>query len=879
VTSGVLAPAAVGIADRVHRAVLPNGLTVIVCRDSSAPVVAIVTHVSAGYFDETDDVVGIAHVLEHMFFKGTARRGVGEIARATKASGGYLNAHTIYDHTSYYTVLPSASFVRGLDIQSDAYANSLIDAGELAKELEVIIQEAKRKTDNPAALATETLYELLHDSHRMRRWRIGREEGLRRLDHSALMRFYRNFYRPRNTVLAIAGDVDVDFAMREVERAYGGLPDAPVVREPGPPETAGPGLRFRELDGDIARTHLLLGWRTPGTLDPDTPALDLLAAVLGAGRGSRMYRSVRERSLVSSIAVGNYTPRDLGVFMVHAETETGKTADAARAAWSEIVDARDVDIGAQELERARCVLESRWIRQFETMEGQASHLAEWEAIGGWDLAGHYLERLLTAGVEQVRDVATRYLHPDRAGLLVYRPRGTPSPADDAAGMKRLLESATRAPPPAEPPRTPAPILAITPASPVLTEEVEAVHVYRAPSGLPVLVRRKPGALITHLGVFALGGATEEGAAHGGLTTLLARTAIKGSAHRSAAQIAEDAELLGGSISPGVGSDGFGWTISVPTRHTEAALELLADVVQRASIPLESFETERGVAISDVALLRDDMYRYPIRLATEAAFGSHPYGSSPLGSEESLRAISVGDVRAWHRRRVLEATAVVAIVGDVDPAAAAASASRALAELRPIEPPLIPSPAWPHSVVERVEQRDKAQTALAIAFPGPSRLDPDRHVAQILAGVASGLGGRFFEELRDRRSLAYTVHAFPSARRLAGAFIAYIATSPDREETARQGLLAEFEKIRRHPVTADELSRAQEYAIGTHRIRQQSAGSILGDIVDAWLHGTGLRELGEFEASVRAVTPRAIQQLAERYFDPTKRVEGVVRGMR
>ena len=122
-TSGALAPAALGFANRVHRAVLGNGLTVLICRDPSAPVVAIVTYLRAGYFDETDDVVGIAHVLEHMFFKGTERRGVGEIARETKTSGGYLNAHTIYDHTSYYTVLPAASFERGLDIQADAYAN------------------------------------------------------------------------------------------------------------------------------------------------------------------------------------------------------------------------------------------------------------------------------------------------------------------------------------------------------------------------------------------------------------------------------------------------------------------------------------------------------------------------------------------------------------------------------------------------------------------------------------------------------------------------------------------------------------------------------------------------------------------------------------
>ncbi|MHB0964673.1 MAG: M16 family metallopeptidase, partial [Gemmatimonadaceae bacterium] len=231
---------------RVHRRRLGNGLTVLVAPDDRVPVVAIVTWVSAGYFDEPDDVVGVAHVLEHMYFKGTPTRGVGDIARQTKAQGGYLNAGTIYDHTSYYTVLPASGFAAGLAIQADAYANSLIDADELAREIEVIVEEAKRKADSPHAVSTETLFELLHDHHRMRRWRIGREPGLRALTREHVHGFYRRYYRPANTVLAIAGDVDVDEAMRHVERLYGALPDEPVARDRGPAEPPRRDFRLRE---------------------------------------------------------------------------------------------------------------------------------------------------------------------------------------------------------------------------------------------------------------------------------------------------------------------------------------------------------------------------------------------------------------------------------------------------------------------------------------------------------------------------------------------------------------------------------------------------------------------------------------------------------
>jgi zinc protease len=148
---------------------------------------------------------------------------------------------------------------------------------------------------------------------------------------------------------------------------------------------------------------------------------------------------------------------------------------------------------------------------------------------------------------------------------------------------------------------------------------------------------------------------------------------------------------------------------------------------------------------------------------------------------------------------------------------------------------------------------------------------------MIAGVASGLGGRFFDELRDKQSLGYTVHAFATERALAGVFASYIATSPEKEDVARRGLLAEFAKLRDAPVSDTELARAREYAIGTHAIRQQSGAAVLGDILDAWLFGTSLEELTEHDSRIRSVTARDIQSLAQRYFDESRLVQGVVRG--
>jgi zinc protease len=839
-------------------------------------VVAIVTYVNAGYFDETDDVVGIAHVLEHMYFKGTPSRGVGEIAKQTKAVGGYLNAATIYDHTVYYTVLPSSGFLQGLDVQADAYARSLIDAEELARELEVIIQEAKRKADNPSAVATETLYELLHDRHRIRRWRIGREPGLRELTRDALVGFYRNFYHPGNTVLSIVGDVDPEEALLQVQQKYGSIRSGEPSRRPGLSEEGVSGFRYREWTGDIGQTQLALGWRTPGTTHPDTPALDLLAAVLGSGRASRLYRAVRERRLAASISAYNYTPTEIGVFVVHAETPPSSTRDAARAIWSQLRAIREGDVAELEIERAKRIYESRWVRRLEDMEGQANYLAEWEALGDWRMGDRYLERLLTTTRDDLVAVSERYLDPNNTGTVVFRPTASEQLAADADAFRELLDSKPRPAP--LPPAIPYQAHPLTVAAvPAFEREEAGVRVYRTTNGTPILVRRKVGAPLVHAGVYVLGGVTEEDPSLAGLTMLMVRAALKGTTTRTALQIAEESEMLGGSVSASSGTESFGWSISVPTQYAAAAIELLADVVQHPVLSDDALETERTIAIADVAALRDDMYRYPMRLASQTAFAGHPYGTPVSGTEETLRHIDGDAVRRWHAECALNSASVIALVGDADPDELASLAARAFGDIRYVEARVLPAPRWPSSPATTAESRDRAQTALTLLFPGPARDDDARFSAAMIASVASGLGGRFFDELRDKRSLCYTVNAFASARKLAGMFGAYIATGPEQEGVARDGLLAEFQRLREEPVTSEELARAQMYAIGTHAIRQQSGGAVLADLVEAFLFAS-LRELVEYEDRVRGVTAESMQRVATTYFNPTRRVEGIVRGV-
>ena len=861
-----------------HERRLDNGLTVLVREDHSTPVVAVVTHVKAGYFDEPDHLVGISHVLEHMYFKGTERRGVGEIARDTKAAGGYLNAGTIYDRTSYYTVLPSSALQQALDVQSDALQRSALDEEELRKELLVIIQEAKRKLDSPSAVAVEKLFETMFDVHRIRRWRIGSENMLSGFTRADVWHFYRTHYTAANTILVIAGDVDPERTFDLVAQYYAAMPAGAPVRDEAPQEPLRREFRYRELEGDLAQAYAQWGWRAPGTLHDDTPALDVLAVALGQGRAAPLYRFVRDAGLVSSISAFNYTPTAVGVFGIGAELAPRDTQHAFERIAAVIHHVRTNGLTDVDVERARNQLEARMLRRLETVDGQANLLASWQALGDWRLADSYLQSVLGTTTGRVNDAARQYLDPDALTILLYRPRKD-APFGAAAARSLFLATAGTEPfPPFARTVATAPRVAQPRLEPELVED--GVFFYVTAHGRArIVVKPRATAPLVSIAVHCRGGSIMENTQTAGITGLMARTSVKGTRTRTAEQLAVETEALGASIAPGVGPDLLDWSISVPSHHFDAGLELLLDAALAPTFLEQEAERERKITLSDLEQIRDDMYQYPLRLALSAAFNGHPYGVPLEQLEESVRRLDVSALPGWHQARVLAGAPYVLVVGDVgDPDSAAARVAAQL-ETR-LHDPLAGetrAPGWPSAPVQRVQHLERAQTAFVLAFPGPPRNHPDVHTLQVMSAAVAGLGGRLFEELRSRRSLAYAVHAAPVARWLGGAFIAYIGTSPEREAEARGALLHELARLGEELLPIDEVQRAQRYLIGVWQIAQQTHARQLTDLAHALLLGEGLAELREFETRIRAVDATRIRDAAARWITPDRLVEGIVRG--
>ncbi|MGH7517884.1 MAG: M16 family metallopeptidase [Gemmatimonadales bacterium] len=859
----------------VAREVLPNGLTLLAQREPSAPVIAVVTHVKAGFFDEPDRWVGISHVLEHMFFKGTPTRGVGQIARETKAAGGYLNASTSYDHTTYFTVLPARSLAAGLEVQADALRHPLIDPGELVRELQVIIQEAKRKLDAPSAVTYETLYEVMFDRHRIRRWRIGYESQLAGFTRDDLWGYYSSRYVPARTIVAIVGDVPIDRMLALGRMAYGDWVAAPATYDPSPEEPPRQEVRARTLRGDVSRAELALGWRAVPPTHPDSPPLDLAAAVLGAGRGSWLYRALREPGIVTGITVHNYGPTELGVFAVTTDLDPVRLHQAVDGVAEATTRLALTGPSDAELDRARTLLLSRWMRRLESMEGRASALAAAEALGGLDEMDREYAALAAATPADVRAAAVRYLTPDAVSAVAYLPkdRGDDLTADRlgrafAVTRLRVIPTPNGAPVRSRPP-APAPIRG--------SVRYGTLHVSLA--GADVLVRRKSGVPAVTLGMY-LPRVELDPPSQAGLGALAARSAVRGAGGLDAAGLAFAAERLGGTLGAAVASDWLGFGTTVLADRVAVAAALLRLLYTEPTLADADVLTERSLMVAEAVQVVDDMFRFPFQLAFRAAFGERGYGLPAGGLPETLPAIAAADVRRWHADAMLRARPVVVAVGEIDPERAADLLAAAFGDLSDRAFPSLPSTqpwALGAEPVQRAAAREKAQSALAMVFRGPERRNPMRHAADVWAAVASGLGGRMFEALRDRRSLAYTVMASSWQKGRAGALLTYIATSPEREEEARTAMLEELARFARQPVTGDELAQAISYLGGQAEVRQQSGGAVAGHLLEAWLIGDGLEELADPGAAYRRVTAADVQDVAMRYLADGARAEGVVRG--
>src|SRR5256884_792267 len=311
--------------------VLPNGLTIIVQEDRSAPVASVQAWCATGSIDEDQHLgAGLSHILEHMLFKGTKTRGKSEIARKIQDVGGYINAYTSFDRTVFWIDVPRDGVVTALDILADAMMNSTLPPEEYQKEQEVIRREFAMGMDDPDRMSGLLLFSTAYQVHPYRFPVIGEIEIYNQLTQEQVMQYYKTRYVPNNLTFIVVGDVDAERVRQQLADLFKPYPEKSLqpVFIPGEP----PQLGRREAHQEFATelTPLSLAWHIPAVTNPDVPALDLLSTILGEGRSSRLYRRVREEA-GGAVCVFSvfFTPGGPRLFCIHA-TFAPKKNEAAQ---------------------------------------------------------------------------------------------------------------------------------------------------------------------------------------------------------------------------------------------------------------------------------------------------------------------------------------------------------------------------------------------------------------------------------------------------------------------------------------------------------------------------------------------------------------------
>lgn len=385
---------------------LPGGLTLLLRENHDVPVATADVWVGTGAAGETAEVGGISHFLEHMLFKGTENFGLGQIEREIENVGGVSNAATSYDYTHYYLTLPSEGLARGIEMLAEMVISSTLDETELEKERLVILEEYRRKQDDPEALLYEDLYEQLHETGPYHRSVIGEEATIRSISRPQMLDYYHRHYAPPNMALVLTGDFDAEAAARLAEKTFGADPRPfnPLLAEPEP-TTHAHAKRHHRTKPTGGEVYFSLTCAAPDfSSTEDMMALDMAQYILGQGRASTLYQEIKEkRRLATTVECYYSAQRHTGMFMLDATCEPEKRRPL-REALDETIDRfANEPITDEQFTRARRLLASGHLFSFETTGATSVQVGYYYTLtGSVEFLDRYMERLdaLTPGEVQ-----------------------------------------------------------------------------------------------------------------------------------------------------------------------------------------------------------------------------------------------------------------------------------------------------------------------------------------------------------------------------------------------------------------------------------------------------------------------------------------------
>lgn len=418
-------PAISSILEDISIDYLDNGLKVVTIEDHKDPVITFQVWYRVGAINEITGKTGLAHLTEHMMFKGTENHGKGEVSRIVAKHGGNENAFTSQDYTAYFQNFAREKLPISLELESDRMKNLLIDPDEFLLERDVVMEERRQRTDDdPTSSVVEEMYAAAFLIHPYRNPVIGWMNDLRHLKREDLVKWYETYYVPNNASIIVAGDISREEALPRIKKYFGSIPKGP---EPPPVNITEPvqrGERRIWVKKEAQLPFIFAGYKTPNIGHPDEYALEIIANILSSGKSSRLYKSLVYDKQTALYAGGSYDglSKAPGLFYFYAGVKPGvRTEDVEKGIYEVLEEIKKKGVEDLEMEKAKNQVEAEFIMSQDSIFYQAMLIGRLESAGiDYSYLDNYLDNIRKVTKEDIKRVANQYFIREKrtVGILI-----------------------------------------------------------------------------------------------------------------------------------------------------------------------------------------------------------------------------------------------------------------------------------------------------------------------------------------------------------------------------------------------------------------------------------------------------------------------------
>lgn len=824
---------------------LDNGQTVVIQEVKNNPIVTIDTWIKTGSIDEDDSNNGVAHFLEHLFFKGTKNHESGEFDQILETKGAITNAATSKDFTHYYVTIPSKDFDLAMELHGDMMLHPLIPRNEMEKERKVVLEEINKDLVSPTRILQENLNSMMYTTHPYKRKVIGRSDVIETITRDQVLNFYNAHYSPSNMITIVVGDVDTNHALERIKEVF----NAEYKKQTKTIYPKESQLTSQQKKVEYIKTesgYMVIGFRGTPINDNDSYALDVLSTILGDGRSSVLNQVLKEKKrLAFSVDAGNSTFRDDGIFYISANFEPEKCKQVQSAIFDEIKNIQDKGVSDEQLSLAKNIIERNTYYSRESITNIATEIGYTMALTN-DIKFYdtYLDKIKSVSKDEVKRVANKYLGENRSAVSIILPESS----KNIPVANKIQNSGT-----AE-----------------LISESNGTQKYHLSDGATMLYTPNSSNDIIAISIYVKGGQLLDKIA--GTANLTAATMMKGTKNYTSLELSQVLEDNGIKIVPSVGADAFSITVLTTKDEYDKTMELLNEVVNNAIFDDYEIEKVKSDKLSAIKTNKDVPIKQAIEEYRDMIYKNTPYSISSKVLEKNIQNIKKSDIIEYYNKIFNPKNIVISINGNIDK-------DKTIQDLNKIFEPKADSQTFDYKIYDSKIPRITAPRTNTIKMPTETAWillgwqtdgvlsEKDYATLQVIDSIlGTGMSSRLFKELREQEGLAYQLGTGYSPNVLRGSFMMYIGTNPATLEKSKQGLFSEIEKLKTEYVGDKELKDAKEKLIGNYVIGLETNLDKASNTgwYEASTRGYEFKE--KYVDLINSVTDADIIEVANKYFN-------------